>query len=387
VHGILRGVRTSTWVIGACTTAAVGACGTAIVLRLASDPGEQARRRRARAVVEAAAEERPPSRPDPGSAVTRDVEEATFRRHEAEDAAEAEPSPRRARRARVSEAEEETPAPRSADRGPTTAGADVAPRRALPRAADDSATELARPRRPLPPLPTEDTEDDDVDPRRSPRREHASSTAPGVAAPIRGREHRPAASERPDDERSLFQLTYYDFPTERRGPRDAVLYDARCAPIADVTQAFHDQVCVQGSGRLASGATVSFARRDCECASACPRTGQHICFEKLDRESFPHGRGAMGRAITPLYTVAVDASVIPLGTSVFIPELMGLPREDGSPHDGCFIAEDRGLRVVGHKVDVFTGDAATTATWSGRLAPSHGVHVLLRDPRCSGARD
>lgn len=181
----------------------------------------------------------------------------------------------------------------------------------------------------------------------------------------------------------VYRNTYYDFPSEGAGAKDATLYDASCSPIARVTQAFHDQVCVQGSGRLAVGQTVSFAKRDCACASLCPRTGQKICFERLDAARFPHGRGATGGPITPLRTVAVDVSVIPLGTRVFVPELAGLPRPDGSPHDGCFVAEDRGIKVVGKHLDVFTGDPAMTARWNALMPSNKGVHVRVGDPRCA----
>jgi 3D (Asp-Asp-Asp) domain-containing protein len=180
----------------------------------------------------------------------------------------------------------------------------------------------------------------------------------------------------------LFRLTYYYFPSEGAGPREALLYDAECVAIANVTREFHDQVCVQGSGRLASGDTVSFARRDCSCAAICPSTGQHICFERLDARHFPYGRGAMGRPITPLYTVAVDTDVIPLGASMFIPELVGMPQRDGSTHDGCFRAEDRGLKVRGLSVDVFAGDRATAALWRARLGAADGVRVVQNSPRC-----
>ena len=182
---------------------------------------------------------------------------------------------------------------------------------------------------------------------------------------------------------AVFRNTYYDFPREGAGDKDATLYDASCAPIVRVTQKFHDQVCVQGSGRLGMGQTVSFARRDCACAAVCPRTGQKICFERLDPARFPHGRGANGRAITPLYTVAVDVSVIPLGTPLFVPELAGLPRADGSPHDGCFLAEDRGLKVVGRHLDIFTGDPTMTVRWNALVPSNKGVHVRVGDPRCA----
>jgi 3D (Asp-Asp-Asp) domain-containing protein len=181
----------------------------------------------------------------------------------------------------------------------------------------------------------------------------------------------------------VFRNTYYDFPREGEGPRESTVFDAKCAPIAAVTTAFHDAVCVQGSGRLASGATVSFARRDCACAALCPRTGQRICFEQLDPARFPAGRGATGRAITPLRTVAVDTKVIPLGTRLFVRELVGLPLPDGTPHDGCFVAEDRGLKVVGRQIDIFTGDPAMTARWNALRPSNTGVHVELGSPRCA----
>ena len=163
----------------------------------------------------------------------------------------------------------------------------------------------------------------------------------------------------------------------------ATLFDAACHPLARVARGFHDAVCVQGSGRLKAGGTVSFARRDCTCADTCPLTGQKICFEKLDPNRFPWGRGATGRPVVPLTTVAIDPAVIPLGSVIFIPEMVGLPRADGTPHDGCFAAEDRGSRVIGNHVDVFTGDPAMTSVWNARVPSNQGVHVRVNDPRCS----
>ncbi|WP_437591021.1 3D domain-containing protein [Sorangium sp. So ce1000] len=214
----------------------------------------------------------------------------------------------------------------------------------------------------------------------------AAQDEPALLVREHGRPARatPAPSQRvsPGLAPGLFRNTYYDFPSEGEGPKDAVLYDAACAPLASVPRAFHDQVCVQGSGRLASGATVSFARRDCACADVCPRTGQQVCFERLDPRRFPYGRGATGRPITPLRTVAVDSSVIPLGTSLFVPELVGLPLPGGGLHDGCFVAEDRGIKVVGRQIDVFTGDPAVTARLNALFPSNRGVRLVLDDARC-----
>lgn len=218
---------------------------------------------------------------------------------------------------------------------------------------------------------------------------------PGDAPPEEGSEPpivigdhgRPATATQPASGQApgTFRNTYYDFPSEGAGSKDATIFDASCVPLARVTTDFHDRVCVQGSGRLSTGPTVSYARRDCACAAVCPRTGQRICFEHLDPAQFPHGRGAMGRPIAPLRTVAVDSTVIPLGTPLYIPELAGVRRADGTLHDGCFVAEDRGIRVVGRHVDVFSGDPAETARLNAIVPSNRGVRVFLNDARCPGA--
>jgi 3D (Asp-Asp-Asp) domain-containing protein len=189
------------------------------------------------------------------------------------------------------------------------------------------------------------------------------------------------------DGRSLgtFRNTYYDFPNERdfAGPAVA-LRGPRCETLKEVPRGFYDSVCVQGSGRLSTGATVSFSRRNCACAETCPRTGERICFDSLDAGRFPFGRGATGRAITPLYTVAVDSELIPLGTTIYVPELRGLPREGAGTHDGCLLAEDRGIRVKGKQVDVFTGDPRVTALYNRLLPSNRGVTVVVGSSRCTG---
>ncbi|MFO0546958.1 MAG: 3D domain-containing protein [Polyangiaceae bacterium] len=190
----------------------------------------------------------------------------------------------------------------------------------------------------------------------------------------------PGMGQRSDQ---TFRNTYYDFPAEGDGKKDAKVFDASCQPIASVTKVFHDQVCLQGSGKLSTGETISFAKRDCECAAVCPKSDQKICFEKLDPKKFPSGRGALGQPVTPLRTLAVDDKVIPLGSVVYIPEYAGLPRPDGGQHDGCFIAEDRGSKVTGYHVDLFTGNPATTRSWNDLVPSNTGVHVEIDAPRCA----
>jgi 3D (Asp-Asp-Asp) domain-containing protein len=186
-----------------------------------------------------------------------------------------------------------------------------------------------------------------------------------------------------------FRNTYYNFPDAREFDGSTVsLHDGRCQVIAEVPRTFFETLCVQGSGMLSNGAPVSFHNRDCPCAEICPRTEQKICFDLLNSAQFPWGRGATGLPISPLSTVAVDSNVIPLGTALYIPEYDGLPRDKDATarHDGCFIAQDRGLKVQGLHVDIFTGRRETTEYFNNLVPSNSGVTVVIDSPRCAHSR-
>jgi 3D (Asp-Asp-Asp) domain-containing protein len=183
-----------------------------------------------------------------------------------------------------------------------------------------------------------------------------------------------------------YRNTYYDFPAEHAGEKKATVFDGQCAPIAQVTQAFHDAVCLQGSGRLSTGETISFARRDCECAAVCPKSEHKICFDKLDPVEFPTGRGASGKPVKPLRSVAVDTELIPLGTPIRIEEFIGIRLPDGGKHDGCFRADDRGSRVTGRHVDIFTGDPDATKVYNQLVPSNTGVMVEIDPDACKYLR-
>ena len=218
--------------------------------------------------------------------------------------------------------------------------------------------------------------------------------AQGAQAPPPGR--RPsvtleAKGHLPEDVRGqnlgLFRNTYYEFPSEAEFTSAAkgepvTLRSATCGAIAQVPRAFFETLCVQGSGSLARGGTVSFAKRSCACAETCPRTGQKICYDALDAAKFPYGRGAAGTPIMPLVTVAADPTVLPLGTPIYIPELDGVPVPNGEPLDGCFLVEDRGSKVQGDHVDIFTGRPGITKVLNERVPSNQGVTVVTEAPKC-----
>ena len=45
--------------------------------------------------------------------------------------------------------------------------------------------------------------------------------------------------------------------------------------------------------------------------------------------------------------------------------------------DGCFVVEDRGLKVKGEHVDIFTGSTAVTAILNDKVPSNQGVTVVV----------
>lgn len=83
----------------------------------------------------------------------------------------------------------------------------------------------------------------------------------------------------------------------------------------------------------------------CTCSACCGKSD---------------GVTASGRAAVPYYTIAVDPSVIPLGTVCY------LDYGDGVLHE-CR-ADDTGGAVVGHKLDLCVGDHETALQYGIRTA-------------------
>ena len=66
-------------------------------------------------------------------------------------------------------------------------------------------------------------------------------------------------------------------------------------------------------------------------------------------------RDSLGCSVVPMRTLAVDPTVIPRRTVVFIQETVGLLMPDGSRHDGLWYASDTGGAIKGKKIDLYTG--------------------------------
>lgn len=71
------------------------------------------------------------------------------------------------------------------------------------------------------------------------------------------------------------------------------------------------------------------------------------------------GKGVQNYQLVPFRSIAVDNSLIPYGSVLFIPEAQGVQYTDADgekqTHDGLFFAADTGSKIVGNHIDVFLG--------------------------------
>src|SRR5690348_3467483 len=87
----------------------------------------------------------------------------------------------------------------------------------------------------------------------------------------------------PGDDRGFvigsFVHTFYwmEFEDDYPGRADTELAGSDCRAVAVVSEAFADRVCVEGSGRLSSGALLNLSG-ECACGYACRETGASVCF-------------------------------------------------------------------------------------------------------------
>ena len=80
---------------------------------------------------------------------------------------------------------------------------------------------------------------------------------------------------------------------------------------------------------------------------------------RFARDPAPYGTGAANVYLVPFRSIAVDKSLIPFGTVLYIPAARGLafPGISGKRlvHDGFFYAVDTGGAIKGPHIDVFSG--------------------------------
>jgi 3D (Asp-Asp-Asp) domain-containing protein len=144
-----------------------------------------------------------------------------------------------------------------------------------------------------------------------------------------------------------FKNTYYYIIDESDEkylnlPRTEKILDAQDNILAYVSLRFKRDLIMEGSGKLLDGRVVNFDK-------------------KINNESrfhitpFDFGRGVGNCPLIPYYTVAIDPKIVPLGSLLYIDELVGMKLPDGSIHNGFVWAHDIGSAIQNYRIDIFVG--------------------------------
>ncbi len=136
---------------------------------------------------------------------------------------------------------------------------------------------------------------------------------------------------------------------------------------------------LEGSGLMRDGRVINYT-------GAC-KFGYGTCFEQLDVDEHPFGRGAGTRPLIPFKSVAVDPRLIPIGEPIYIPEFDGLQLPDGSIHDGCVRADDTGGGIKKRKMDFFVVTYGNFRFLLDQLLGVSWITPHIEAPRCEYLRE
>jgi hypothetical protein len=159
--------------------------------------------------------------------------------------------------------------------------------------------------------------------------------------------------------------TFYNIADEafHPGPKTSALYEAGTGRlIAKVSESFHDDLDMEGTGKLNDGRVLNVANR----------VNGVWDYKILPSNAF--GVGILGHNLHPFRSVAVDfvhlckqanlnfcdqpESEIKkqlIGALLFMPRLKGIPLPNGKTHDGYVCAQDVGGAIDLDRVDLFVG--------------------------------
>lgn len=136
---------------------------------------------------------------------------------------------------------------------------------------------------------------------------------------------------------------------------------------------------LEGSGLMRDGRVINYT-------GSC-KYGYGTCFEQLDVNEHPFGRGAGLRPLIPFKSVAVDPRLVKIGEPIYIPEFDGLVLPDGSIHDGCLRADDTVVGIKLLKMDFFVVTYGNFRFLLDQLLNFTLMTPHIEAPRCEYMRD
>lgn len=135
---------------------------------------------------------------------------------------------------------------------------------------------------------------------------------------------------------------------KNKAPKTRKLFDEDGKLIAAVSEKYYKSLLMEGTGRLTNGKVVNFKSRSKKS------DGTWDIRWRLCPSTAPYGYGLNDIPLEAFKSVAVDTSVIPLGSKIYIPAAKGAKLPNGQRHDGYFTAVDIGDLIKSKKIDIFT---------------------------------
>ncbi len=160
-----------------------------------------------------------------------------------------------------------------------------------------------------------------------------------------------------------FKITYYWIVDESQytGQRTVPLYLENGKVLAHFTKKFVADFKKESIARLKDGRLISYLKR---------KNAVRIVNEPL---------GSKNYTLSAFKSVAVDTQLIPLGSTLYIPNFERLYIGNTGVHNGVFYANDVGSQVKGNHIDIYIGDKDNLSymmSKSGRSSGPVDVYIL-----------
>lgn len=151
----------------------------------------------------------------------------------------------------------------------------------------------------------------------------------------------------------IYRVTFYwtVFPEDvEPSGKQVQVVDAQKRELAWADEELVKQIAMEGSGYLPDGRLLNIA-------CACPYPDSR--FIVVDTSKTPWGYDAQKKPLIPFKSIAVDPTLVPAGTTVYIEAFRGLKLSETLVHDGCFVASDTGYTISDRHIDIYTGTYAS----------------------------
>jgi 3D (Asp-Asp-Asp) domain-containing protein len=146
-------------------------------------------------------------------------------------------------------------------------------------------------------------------------------------------------------------------------PRDQKVLDESGNLITTVALSFYKNLKLEGTARLLDGRVLNF-----KSVVTNPDGTREVRYQVCPK-SAPYGYGLGDRKLEAFRSVAIDPSVVPMDSMLYIPAARGAKLPDGTIHDGMFRAVDIGSAIIDRRIDVFTsfGDQSAVFDKNGLI--------------------